>query len=705
MKTIISIFIGLIIPLCMSAQPVIDTSTEYSIDNDGCKTELSLPQYMGYEHFKTSEGVMIYAPAYNRNNADEQTVTVTFVYDYDANKATPLGITAYNKEQGVIVVDKSGKEATFTCQMPAGTYDMHAMFKGKPTGTYVVFKENVEITDGITITFVKDEANVPLTFKFFDENSTPLTLDQYENGAVAVAGNVNSYRSYTFFSLKGMGVVHTIIGGPYRIKGYDVDYYFNAISNRFTLLHTANMRSKINNATYFFKFDTPLTASATISSKPEDLQCYKQKFVPTPEGDKNANAHIYGCRVWCTYDGKWLLSSKSENKNMVLPNNETVLYIDLPEHENGGFNVMVNPMMGDVYAEANNQYHHIIGLPVAGNSKTGLHFIDYGYDVTDGFIVPVGGGTPVVYPGNPALSWKLYGASSQYIYGNSCPLLSVKSKDYNGKSTKLLTYLGRYGEVYEADRKTVVKNENADGDFKTHTFTQENIKVDDMAGKNVTVVRHKAKGDDITAPSIQMLRFITSDGQITDRIDDAGSGMLEFVAGDMQYHHDDNSANMRYYDCKPINSVEVSYSEHGADSWTTLQANIVPENFFMPGFGYFYRASLASVNGKEKWYDLRIKLDDAIGNTHTQTLMPAFFVKGNTSGLDEIDKSECNDIIYFDGRIIFSQPVSVAIYSLDGRCVKTSYATVVETAEMFGGIYIVKAITDDGHVFFKKITI
>ena len=125
----------------------------------------------------------------------------------------------------------------------------------------------------------------------------------------------------------------------------------------------------------------------------------------------------------------------------------------------------------------------------------------------------------------------------------------------------------------------------------------------------------------------------------------------------------------------------------------------------MPGFGYFYRASLASVNGKEKWYDLRIKLDDAIGNTHTQTLMPAFFVKGNTSGLDEIDKSECNDIIYFDGRIIFSQPVSVAIYSLDGRCVKTSYATVVETAEMFGGIYIVKATTDDGHVFFKKITI
>ena len=161
MKTIISIFVGLIMPLCMSAQLVVDTSTEYSIDNAGCKTELSLPQYMGYEHFKTSEGVMIYSPAYNRNNADEQTVTVTFVYDYDANKATPLGITAYNKEQGVIVVDKSGKEATFTCQMPAGTYDMHAMFKGKPTGTYVVFKENVEITDGITITFVKDEANVP----------------------------------------------------------------------------------------------------------------------------------------------------------------------------------------------------------------------------------------------------------------------------------------------------------------------------------------------------------------------------------------------------------------------------------------------------------------------------------------------------------------------------------------------------------------
>ncbi|MDD6928450.1 MAG: hypothetical protein PUI89_04070, partial [Bacteroidales bacterium] len=219
-----------------------------------------------------------------------------------------MSLTIYNPQRGVIAVDKSGKNASFTAQVPVGTYDMHAMFKGKPTGIYAIFKERVVISKDMTISFDKAEATIPFTFKVKDENGTPLTLDKYQGGTVVEKGNVNNYRSYSFFALKGMGVVHTIIGGAYRIKGYDVDFYVNRVSDRFSLLHTCNMRSTINNETYFYKFEVPLNASATLESDPANLVRYTQKFVPTPAAEGQPSAHIYGSRVWCTYDGKVLLS-------------------------------------------------------------------------------------------------------------------------------------------------------------------------------------------------------------------------------------------------------------------------------------------------------------------------------------------------------------------------------------------------------------
>ncbi len=715
----LSTLVSLLLPLCASAQLVVDFSSGTPLGSKDDVVELQFPQEKHFTRQAVGNGYVLYGPQSTKKQAATEICNVTFVYDYDPNTAAPISLTIYNPQQGVLAVDKTGKSATFTAKVPKGTYDMHAMFKGKPSGSYTVFKENVVIDKDMTISFNKEEATIPFTFKVFDEQGTQLVLDKYEAGAVAEQGNINSYRSYSFFALKGMGVVHTIIGGSYRIKGYDVDYYTNQVSDRFSLLHTCNMRSKLNNQTYFFKFETPLNAAATLESKPNDIKTYKQKFTPTLAGEAEPTSHIYGKRVWCTYNGEVLLSGKAENKNMVLENNENIFHLDLPEPAGQGFAVMVSPMMGDTYNATNKQYKHIVGLPVAGNAKDGLSFIDYGYDILDGFVIPVGGGNATVYPGNPALSWMNTDADKTYEYGNNCPLLSIKSKDYNGNSTKLLTYLGRYGEIYETDKSTVANSDQANGAFIDETFTQENVKVDEITGKNVTVVHRLASGSDYTAPSIQMLRFVqknaetspvatmapvSSGGVITDRVSAAG-GSLEFVAGDMQYHYDQTVASKRYYECKPMSSVEVSCAKHGTDVWTSLEAVEIPENFFMPGFGYFYRASLASLEGGNEWYDVRIKLADEAGNTHTQTLMPAFFLNTESSGIDKTKIGNTVGIFYHNGSVIAGKPSHMVVFSLDGKVVKTAFGQEMTLNGMDKGVYVVKATTEDGQVITKKIAI
>ncbi len=707
-KTILLALASVAVPLCTNAQLITDMTTGHAVNRNDDQVELQLPQTTNYLRSTTADGHTVYAPQRHVNMQAGQTVNVTFVYDYNANEATPMSLTVYNSQQGILAVDKNGKNATFTAQVPVGTYDMHAMFKGKPTGTYAVFKENVIIGQDTTLTFSKAEATVPFMFKVYDENGTQLTLDKYSGGTVVENGNTNSYRSYSFFALKGMGVVHTIIGGSYRVKGYDVDYYVNKVSDRFDLLHTCNMRSTLNNRTYFFKFETPLNAAATLESKPVNLTLYKQKFTPTPAGEKEPASHIYGNRVWCTYGGQVLLSGKAENKNMVLENNENMFYLDLPEPADKGFAVMVNPMMGDTYIEKNKQYKHIVGLPVTGNKPTGMRVIDYGYDILDGFVIPVGGGAATVYPGHPALSWKDNGEN--YTYGNSCPIVSVKSKDYDGKSTKLLTYLGRYGEIYETDGTTVVKSQETNGDFIDHTFTQENIKVDDMNGKNITMLHHKSSGDDMTAPSIQMLRFVqlpesgdNDNRLISDRI--TGNGALEFVAGDMQYHHDKTNASMRYYECKPVSKVEVAYAKHGTDTWNELQAIEVPEYYFMPGFGHFYKASLSTVASDGEWFDLKIKLTDASGNTQTQTLMPAVFIKNGNAGIGFTQVNREGIICYKNGIIGTECPAQIVICTIDGKIAKRTYGTNLETSALAKGVYVVKAIVANGESATLKIVL
>ena len=121
----------------------------------------------------------------------------------------------------------------------------------------------------------------------------------------------------------------------------------------------------------------------------------------------------------------------------------------------------------------------------------------------------------------------------------------------------------------------------------------------------------------------------------------------------------------------------------------------------MPGFGYFYRTSLAGVEGKNEWFDLQIKLTDETGNSHTQTLAPAFYMKKGASAVNSVSMAQ--EMTYSHGIVALSVPASIEVYSIDGKCVLSTQGTMLDLSGLSKGVYVVKATTATGRMMSAKV--
>lgn len=255
-------------------------------------------------------------------------------------------------------------------------------------------------------------------------------------------------------------------------------------------------------------------------------------------------------------------------------------------------------------------------------------------------------------------------------------------------------YFGQLGEQRETDKnytQTIVKfnnNEVYDGDYygvsdftynwatSFHekgvfdlTFTNSNIEVEGLAGKNVTHIIYDEQKEDAMAPVLQMLQFRSTDDVVTNCFENPKDGILQFAGGDFVYNEIPGT-NINWYDCKE-QTVAVAYSPYGQDNWTELAVDEIPELYRMPGFGYFYRGSLESVNRESSngWYDLKVTLTDASGNMQEQTISPAFRI-ANTTGVSETLQGTMN--LRHEGGQIYvtgTEKAGLTVYSVDGTCV------------------------------------
>lgn len=278
-------------------------------------------------------------------------------------------------------------------------------------------------------------------------------------------------------------------------------------------------------------------------------------------------------------------------------------------------------------------------------------------------------GEIVEYPGHPRFSFTADEINGKLA--NSAPLLVTMQQinnygDLTVRSACAQAYIGRYGEVRLADMyelSTVVNLDgkkvfdSADGIYLDEwlynhnvegptgvidmTFENRNVIVDQtVEGSNIATLHYDENAADIIAPTPQMLQFRNKADEITERFDKAEDGVVELACADFVWHSFDEPAdgyNHFFFTAQPC-ELKVEASAYQKDSFKEVAMTEDPDLFFMPGFGYFYRGSLADVeaNSANGWYDLRITVSDAAGNYLTQTLSPAFAI-GEYAVINTVD--------------------------------------------------------------------
>lgn len=170
-------------------------------------------------------------------------------------------------------------------------------------------------------------------------------------------------------------------------------------------------------------------------------------------------------------------------------------------------------------------------------------------------------------------------------------------------------------------------------------FIDTNVAIDGIQGKNVCRVGFDMSHADWQPPTLQIVRFVDTNDNFIDRYAKSDDGVIEFYGGDFRFHQNPETY-VGWYTEEAATEVKVEYAPYGTDSFLPIDVENVAERDFMPGFGTYYRGSLAVVDRKSEngWFDVRITLTDAAGNFQEQTLSPAFKIEGSV-GVETIENN------------------------------------------------------------------
>ncbi|MBO7609063.1 MAG: hypothetical protein J6S96_02520 [Muribaculaceae bacterium] len=285
----------------------------------------------------------------------------------------------------------------------------------------------------------------------------------------------------------------------------------------------------------------------------------------------------------------------------------------------------------------------------------------------------------------PSSTFSFKESEAADCFGNNTPV-NVFGFYYDGMGTKVhqpvCNYVGRMGEIRETDNYALdfsllyngeeicndyqqiangwiwqwVYGGHPDGAYDA-TVVNQNMMVDDMQGCNTTKVHYDTRDEDFTPPTAMMLQFRNvEDNSVTDRFEKGENGVMYLAAKDYVVNVDEQW--QMGMETLPVDVI-ASYSPQGKDSWTVLNITEMPELFDQYTFGYIYAANLGQVksSSENKWYDLKIVLNDVAGNWQEQVISPAFRIESGFTSIDEVG--------------IDSNAVVVARYTVDGRRIAT----------------------------------
>lgn len=301
-----------------------------------------------------------------------------------------------------------------------------------------------------------------------------------------------------------------------------------------------------------------------------------------------------------------------------------------------------------------------LGINVTGNQtflpafETFTNFVEGNYNK---YLVTLGAPNPWLALDDSKITGRM---------GNNTPIISMLNGDYHLMFTSdfvpfYIGLSGRYGECNGMGSNELIEETNSyvydENNIRKDIFTYDNVLIDGEIEGSVTAELGIKKGEgmdvDFIPPVLTFLGMHDVKGNLTDRFETATDGTVEFYAGD--FYFDFNWSVTEYenyprYMCREIPDVKVEYAPYQTDNFTELTVTEVPEKYFYPGWGNYYTVPLKDVSAKSAnaWFDLRISLEDEAGNTHVQTISPAFRIN-DASGVETVcSDTDSHEPVYYD---------------------------------------------------------
>ncbi len=685
-----------------------------SLHSQGVGVSSDVFQTQGEQRKLCGENYMIqeyglYAPKRHKEHKSQAMAeyTVSFMLDETAETdRIVLAIFGENIPES-IMIRKFSSIGEASCKLPKGTYTMYAYYLSKDNmRCYVVFKDNVAVLRNMSIDFNVQDAKYLTEIKSYDEKSVLLQGDVKKDGQVLQLGNCRHLSTDVYFVHNKLGCLMTSFNNYYS-PNYNFGIYTNDFGDNISLGATVKGIKKEDGSRYFLSYSSD-KAGQTLENNPNDYARAKQRFEPTKVGRGYISIASPAYYVWSVYDSGALSNSFMFDYDFIVKDKIVSFWYDLPKSKDGKFMTLVAPAFQDqrtvipsVGGSARYDYRYMVGLPLCGNVH-GTEYVDFGYGLWYGYAM-LPDGRQSIYPGHPVFSFTE--KQEEFEYGNSCPILSMIT--IPDKKTLLLsyTYLGRYGEVRETDAKEesiLHQDRDVKGDVVHHVITNSNVQVDNVAGYNITTLDYNTSRSDFVPPVLQMLRFVDTEGAITDRFNSGGDGYIELAAGD--FDHIDNGKGLGYWSCKQHSvDVKLYYSEHGSEAWHPLSIELKPEHYWAQGFGDFFRGALSDVTGQRGWFDLKVELWDLSDNKQTQVLSPAFYIENPTTIYPILERNDV-ELKLEDSSIVItglSNP-QVSVYDSAGVMLIDKRGNSIPITPLANGTYLVKIVCN-GKTYSKKV--
>ena len=704
--------------------------------SEGMVIDMKTGKFIEMNDNQEEEELQMPAP----RKAEEGDVTLSFNLEYDPESYSIIpSVLIINSETCERYGAPTYNEIVSTT-LPPAVYDIVFAFV-QSDATYYIVKEQVTVDKDMTITLSPDMANNQLVVNHYNPEGELFKLDlgyfkdkgtENQQWVTTDKGNISLIQGETSLCRKGTGPVglqrsilsYFVQSEENRIFSNSMKIFVSDLGDNYYINHIRKAANDNGDTWYVTAFNTNDAKKGVLENDPNAYVLTEEKMDVTPEGKKQLGLG-FGFSMITFYNDIWNSSSvlwsnahtgyNYEKEDDVITQK---IYVDMPFEDPYDSNRkhLISSMLGDYFGVAE------------FSGRTERNFVGAmatPFKIENGKKVNLG--IHLNYQAQPAgyidfLNGKL-AQPNPFTYsdekklghlGNSCPIDALTVKNwYNPWSNSVSMnakplFVGRYGETRWGDNTNTVRiikfngqevkegeeEPEANGSYKYEiTYENTNIEVDGLAGKNTTTVYFDLKQEgvedyskqDITPPTLQMLQFKDDDDYLVDRFATGEDGTMVFAAGDINYSMD-TEIWVENFDYKPID-ITVEYSPYCKDSWTQMEIEEIPELYSELGWGYYYRASLKDVEGagEKGWFDLRFSMADAAGNTHVQTVSPAFRI-------DDLVDTGISQLTNDNGQSTI--PGNETVYDVMGRRLANAQSSI-SNGQSQKGIHIVRRVDGD----------